>query len=74
MLEKIVKIIRDYKGDQDLVVTAQSTFEELELDSLDTVELVMSIEEEFSITIEVNDDIKSVADLIKIVENVQAGV
>ena len=74
MLEKIAKIIRDYKGDQDIVVTAQSTFEELELDSLDTVELVMSIEEEFSITIEVNDDIKSVADLMKIVENVQAGV
>jgi acyl carrier protein len=74
MLEKITKIIRDYKGDPDLAVAAQSTFEELELDSLDTVELVMSLEEEFSVTIEMDDDIKTIADLIKIIEGLQATV
>jgi len=69
MLEKITEVLRDYKGDPDLEVTEQSTFAEMELDSLDTVELVMSLEEEFSVTIEMNENIKSVGDLIKIIES-----
>jgi len=68
MLEKITEILRDYKGDPDLEVTEQSTFAEMELDSLDTVELVMSLEEEFSVTIEMNENIQSVGDLIKIIK------
>ena len=71
MLEKITEILREYKDDPDLEVTAQSTFAEMELDSLDTVELVMSLEEEFSVTIEMDENIKSVGDLIKIIESAQ---
>ena len=67
MLERIEQIFRDYKGNDELVVTEQSTFAELELDSLDTVELVMSLEEEFSVTIEMSQDIQSVGDLMKII-------
>ena len=69
MLEKITEILRDYKGDPELAVTEQSTFAEMELDSLDTVELVMSLEEEFSVTIEMNENIQSIGDLIKIIES-----
>jgi len=72
MLEKIAKILRDYKADQGLVITEQTTFAELELDSLDTVELIMNIEEAFSITIEINQAIKSVGDLIGIIESTGA--
>jgi len=71
MLEKITEILRDYKGDPDLEVTEASTFTEMELDSLDTVELVMNLEEEFSVTIEMNENIQSVGDLIKIIESAQ---
>ena len=67
MLEKITKILRDYKGNDELTITEQTTFAELEFDSLDTVELIMNIEEEFSITIEMSEDIKSVGDLMKII-------
>ena len=67
MLEKITKILREYKGNDDLAVTEQTTFAELELDSLDTVELIMNIEEEFSVSIEMNENIKSVGDLMKII-------
>ena len=70
MLEKITKVLRTYKDDQELVVTEQTTFEELELDSLDTVELVMEIEKEFSITIEFDETIKSIGDLIKVIGTV----
>ena len=71
MLEKITEILRDYKGDPDLKVTEQSTFVEMELDSLDTVELVMNLEEEFSVTIEMDENIQSVGDLMKIIQEAQ---
>ncbi len=66
MLEKITKVIRDYKEDDTVVVTEQTTFTELELDSLATVELVMNLEDELGVTIEMNQAIKTVGDLIKI--------
>jgi len=68
MLEKITKILRDYKGNDELAVTEESTFLDLELDSLDIVEIVMSLEEEFSITIEMSDNIKTVGDLMAIIK------
>jgi len=71
MLEIITEILRDYKGEPDLEVTEQSTFAELELDSLDTVELVMNLEEEFSVTIEMSENIQTVGDLIKVIESAQ---
>lgn len=69
MLEKITAILRDYKGDDSLVVTEDANFEELGLDSLDIAELVMNIEEEFNVTIEMNEPIKTIGDLIKIIES-----
>ena len=71
MLEKITEILRDYKGEPDLAVTEASTFTEMELDSLDTVELVMNLEEEFNVTIEMSENIQSVGDLIKVIEAAQ---
>ena len=68
MLEKITEMLRDYKSDPDLEVTEQTTFAEMELDSLDTVELVMNLEEEYSITIEMDENIQSVGELIKVIE------
>ena len=68
MLEQITTILRNYRDDQDLVVTEQSSFEELGLDSLDTVELLMSIEEEFSVTLEMNEEMKTVGQLIAAIE------
>ena len=72
MLEKILEVLRDYKSDPDLVITGQTTFAEMELDSLDTVELIMNLEEEYSVTIEMNEDIKSVGDLMKVIEHAKS--
>ena len=69
MLERIAKVLRAHKGDFELEVYEHTTFAELDLDSLDIVELVMSIEDEFSISIEMSEDIKSVGDLVKIIGN-----
>ena len=68
MLQKIEKILRDYKDDETLEVQADTTFEDLELDSLDLVQLVMDIEEAFGVTIEMDKPLKSVAELMKVIE------
>jgi len=67
MLEKITQILRDYKSDDTLEVTEASTFEGLELDSLDLVQLVMDIEESFDITIKLDAPITTVAELMEII-------
>ena len=69
MLEKIQKILRDYKGDSDLTITESTTFVELDLDSLDTMDLVMSMEEEFEVTLTIEEAIKTVGDLIKLIQD-----
>jgi len=69
MLEKITEILRNYKGDDNLEVAESTTFEALGLDSLDTVQLVMEIEEEFDVTIEMDRSIKDVAALMAVIES-----
>ena len=69
MLERIAKVCKAFIENDELVITEQTIFSELELDSLDMVELVMNIEEEFGVTIEMNEAIKSVGDLMKILQN-----
>jgi acyl carrier protein len=68
MLERISKVVNDYK-EIDFEITENTSFEELGLDSLDTVELIMNIEEEFGVNIEIDESIKSVKDLMTILEN-----
>ncbi len=69
MLEKIREIVCDYKSDDTLQVTETTTFEELGLDSLDMVELVMSLEDQLGLKIEMDNNVKDVAALLKLIEN-----
>ena len=70
--EKVKEIIVDQLGVDDKQVTATASFiEDLGADSLDTVELVMALEEEFDI--EIPDDeaekIAKVQDAIDYIKN-----
>ena len=47
----------------------RQTFESLKIDSLDMVEIVMDIEEEFDVSVEEAENLKSVADLVKYIED-----
>lgn len=49
-------------------ITLESNFEELGIDSLDMVELVMQLEEEFDITIEESSDLKTVKDVVEYIK------
>ncbi|KAL8474421.1 hypothetical protein ACS0TY_030331 [Phlomoides rotata] len=69
-VEKVYEIVRKQLAlSDDKVLTPQTTFVELGADSLDTVEIVMGLEEEFDISVqEENQDnitcIQEAADLI----------
>ncbi|MEA5002924.1 MAG: acyl carrier protein [Christensenella sp.] len=66
--EKIAGIISD-KMDIDVEeIKMDSSFESLKIDSLDMVEIVMDIEEEFDVSIEEAENLKSVSDLVKFIE------
>ena len=68
MLDEITETLRDYKGDPNLTVTDATTFDELNLDSLETVELIMKLEERFGVSIDMTGDINSIGDLVTAVE------
>ena len=71
VFDKVKKIIVDQLDvEEDKVTEAASITDDLGADSLDVVDLVMSIEEEFDI--EIPDDqvekIKTVGDIVKFIE------
>ena len=68
MFEQVAQILADYKDIDVSTIKPESTFEELEIDSLDTVELVMSFEDTFGVTIEMNENLKTVGDITKYIE------
>ncbi|MGI5891930.1 MAG: acyl carrier protein [Bacillota bacterium] len=68
MLEKVIEILAEYKELDASEITSESTFEEMGLDSLDTVELIMNFEDEFGVTIELNEELKTVADIVALIE------
>ena len=68
IFDRIVEIIcgkLDIDSDQ---IDMDSTFESLKIDSLDLVEIVLDVEDEFGIELDEADDLKSVGDLVKFIE------
>ncbi len=66
--EKTAKILAEYKDIDVSEITMDSTFEDLGLDSLDTVEIVMSLEDEFGISIELDSGLKTVRELVELID------
>lgn len=69
---QVIKIVSEQLGiAADKITTLSAFVEDLGADSLDTVELVMALEEEFDIEIpdEAAEKIKTVGDAIKYIEN-----
>ncbi len=73
IFEKTAQILADYKGMDVKEITLDTTLDQLELDSLDRVELIMSMEEAFSVEIDPATPIASVRELVEIVEKLLNG-
>ena len=68
VFERVVNVLVDAKDCDADAVKMESTWKELELDSLDTVELVMNLEDEFEIELEMDESFKTVGDVVKAIE------
>ena len=69
--EAIAKIIAERTGCDVSAVKPESTFTELGIDSLDTVELLMNLEDELGIEIELEQPVATVDDLDKFIQSKQ---
>jgi Acyl carrier protein len=69
VFEKVREILASYKDIDKEEISLETELAELNIDSLDVVELIMQLEQEFDITIKFDDDIKTVG---SIVEKIQA--
>lgn len=70
VFEKVKEIIIDHLGSEEADVTMEASLvDDLKADSLDTVEMIMSLEEEFQIDIEDSDaeTLKTVGDAVRFI-------
>lgn len=66
--EKVAKILADYKEIDAATITMETNLRDLELDSLDMVELIMTMEEEFGRPIEMEEELHQVKDIVKLID------
>ncbi len=71
VLDRLRKIISEQMGVDPDEITMETTFkEDLDIDSLDLVDMIMTIEEEFGLA-EINDEtaagLQTVGDLVKLI-------
>ena len=68
VFEKVQDIIADKLGKEKEEVTLETSFEELDADSLDLFQIINDIEDEFDVEVDTEADMKTVSDLVKYVE------
>ena len=71
VFQKIVDTIVDAKGIDAADITPESNFKDLNVDSLDIAEMVMTLEDEFGITIELEEGVATVQDLVNLIERIK---
>ena len=73
VFEKIQEIVAEELGKEKEEIKLNTNIQEdLEADSLDLFQIINEIEDEFDVTIETEDGITTVEDLVKYVEKQQA--
>ena len=71
VFETIARLISDRTDKPVEEIALESTFEDLGIDSLDSVELVMELENELGIEIELDKKVETVGDLVDFIESLQ---
>ena len=70
--DAIAKVISERTGCEASAVKPESTFTELGIDSLDTVELLMNLEDKLDMEIELDQKVETVGDLVAFIESKRA--
>ena len=73
--ERVIRVIAENQKVDPSSFNAESTFEDMGVDSLDGINIVFAVEEEFKVTVpdEAMNDLRSVRDVIDGVEKLLAG-
>ena len=69
MFEKIAKYLADQLDIAVEDIKPETTFESLGIDSLDTVEMVMDLEEELGVELALEEKVSTVGELVDFVES-----
>ena len=69
MFEKIRSYLASELDISEDEITRDTTFESLGVDSLDTVEMVMELEQELGVELEIEEKIATVGELVDFVES-----
>ena len=73
IFETITEIISNKKGVEKTLISIDSTFDELGLDSLDAIELIADLEEEFNVTIP-NTELQSIKSIRQAVDGLSGAM
>lgn len=73
VFEKVKEVIVDQLGIEESEVSLTTDFEnDLKADSLDVFQIISEIEDELDITIDTDQNLKTVEDLVKYIESLEA--
>ena len=68
VFEAIAKLIAERNDCDFSEITPDSTFQDLGIDSLDTVEMLMKLEDEIGVEVELDQKVETVGDLVAFIE------
>ena len=68
VFEKVAEMLANHLSIEQDSIKMETTFEELGVDSLDTVEMVMDLEESLGIELELEKKVESVGELVASIE------
>ena len=68
----IAKVVSERIGCEVSEIKPESKFKELGIDSLDTVELIMNLEDEIGVEIDLDQKVETIDDLNKFIQGKQA--
>ena len=68
VMEKLKRRLAEHLDADIAEIKAEATFESLGIDSLDTVEMVMELEEELGVALELNEKVATVGELARLIE------
>ncbi|NCB31698.1 MAG: acyl carrier protein [Clostridia bacterium] len=66
--EKLTALLAEHIEADPATLTMETTFESLGIDSLDTVEVLMKLEEELGCELELDEPVATVGDLVAFIE------
>ena len=66
--DRIIQLLAEHTGKDASEFTPETTCESLGIDSLETVEMVMELEEELDVELELEEKVATIGELVKFVE------